>query len=431
VDPRHTESGFFRLEAELLREKRLTEASVALHTTLDLDEVLDLILKAACEGVEAERGTVFLVSDDAKQIWSRVLQGAEHREIRLPVGRGIAGSVAATGEVVRIADAYADPRFDRTWDQRSGFRTRSILCAPIRARDGRIVGVFQLLNKTRGEFEVADARFLEALSVHASLALENARLHRSALEKERQDREIRLVQDVQRAFQPERSGRHAGCVAVAGLNALCEDASGDYYDVVDLADGRLAVVLGDVSGHGLHAALVMAQARAFLRAFCATFRRVDDVLNRLNDFLARDLSAGSFMSMACVAVDPASGALEWVNAGHPPPMLRRAATGRVETLDASGRVLGVIPGADYRSDETSRLEPGDVLLLYSDGATEAPSPTGEFFGDQRLEAVLGQCGGGPPEALLDGVRDALSRFRGHDRLHDDLTLVALRRQDDA
>jgi sigma-B regulation protein RsbU (phosphoserine phosphatase) len=429
VDPRHTESGFFRLESELLREKRLTEASVALHTTLDLDEVLDLILKAACEGVEAERGTVFLLSDDGTELWSRVLQGAEHREIRLPVGRGIAGSVASTGEVVRIADAYEDARFDRTWDQRSGFRTRSILCAPIRARDGRIVGVFQLLNKTRGTFEAADARFLEALSVHASLALENARLHLSALEKERQDREIRLVQDVQRAFQPERSERRAGRVEVAGLNALCEDASGDYYDVVDLSDGRLAVVLGDVSGHGLHAALVMAQARAFLRAFCATLRRVDDVMNRLNDFLARDLSAGSFMSMACVAVRPESGALEWVNAGHPPPLLRRAASGDVERLDASGRVLGVLPGADYRSEESHGLEPGDVLLLYSDGATEATSPTGEFFGEARLEALLAERGNGPPQALLDAVRDALARHRGHDRLHDDLTLVALRRGD--
>ncbi len=426
---RRTESGVIRLEKELLREKRLNEASTALHTTLDLDLILDMILKIACEGVEAERGTVFLLSADGREIWSRVLQGSEHREIRLPVGRGIAGTVAASGETVRISDAYQDARFDRTWDLRSGFTTRSILCAPIHGRDRKRVGVFQLLNKSSGDFDPSDEVFLEALSVHAALALENAQLHRFALEKERQDREIRLVQDVQRAFQPERSERALGVLEMAGLNVLCEHASGDYYDCVEMSDGRWGVVLGDVSGHGLHAALVMAQARAFLRAFSQVLAKPEEILNRLNDFLARDLTAGAFMSMFLAVADPATGRFAWSNAGHPPAFLVRAATQQVEELHATGRVLGVLPKAGYVAGELGELQAGDVLLLYSDGASEATSAVGEQFGEARLKQALGGLCGRSAVQVLDGIRDALRTWRGHDSPHDDLTLIALQRRD--
>lgn len=426
---RYTESGVLRLEKELLRERRLTEASTALHTTLDLDLLLDMILKIACEGVEAERGTVFLLSQDGREIWSRVLQGDEHREIRLPLGRGIAGAVAGSGQTVRIADAYEDPRFDRSWDERSGFRTRSILCAPIRGRDGRRVGVFQLLNKAGGPFEPSDEVFLDALSVHAALALENAQLHRAALEKERQDREIRLVQDVQRAFQPERSERRAGCLELAGLNTLCEHASGDYYDCVERSDGRWGVVLGDVSGHGLHAALVMAQARAYLRAFSQVRSAPEAILGEINDFLARDLTAGAFMTMFLALADPGSGTLAWCNAGHPPALLRRARDGVVVPLGAQGRVLGVLPGAGYPAGEAQALAPGDLLLIYSDGASEAEAPSGERFGEARLVEFLARHGQGPPAAVLDALAAELLRWRAGAPTHDDLTAIVLRRTD--
>ena len=151
-----TKSGFFRLEGELRREKRLTEASYALHTTLDLDEVLEIILSAACDGVEADRGTVFVMSRNAEEIWSRVLSGEESLEIRLPLGQGIAGTVAQTGETIRLDDVYEDERFDRSWDESSGYRTRQMLCKPIRRRDDSIAGVFQLLNKREGGFDDAD-----------------------------------------------------------------------------------------------------------------------------------------------------------------------------------------------------------------------------------------------------------------------------------
>jgi len=408
-------SGVRRLELQLVREKRLTEASTALHTTLDIDELLVMILSAACEGVAADRGTVFLVSQDGEELWSRVLTGDESLEIRLPMGKGIAGSVAQTGEPVRIADAYDDPRFDRSWDEASGYRTRQILCRPMRSRDGRITGVFQLLNKREGEFEEADESYLDSLSIHAALALENAQLHLSAIERERQSREILLVQDVQRAYQPERATLEFGPVQCAGMNLLCEDASGDYYDFIPLERGRHAIVIGDVSGHGLKSALVMAQARAFLRAFCSTVDSLDEIVNRLDACLAADLSGGLFMCMAIAVVDPATGEMHWCNAGHPPPLLWRARDGSIEKLDPTGRILGILPMPDHQEGEPRVLEPGDTVLMYTDGVTEARQPDQTMYEEERLMALLGDSAMKSPEALIDAVHDALCAWTGSSR----------------
>jgi sigma-B regulation protein RsbU (phosphoserine phosphatase) len=412
---------------DVARLKRLVEASYSLHTTLDLEELLGVIVKTAAEGVDAERGTVFLLTEHG-ELWSKVLSGDAKLEIRLPPGKGIAGAVARTGEPVRVDDAYADPRFDRSWDERSGYRTRRILCAPIRSREGRVVGVFQLLNKRSGPFTADDEAFLAALSVHAALAVENARLHAAALEKERQEREIGLARAVQRQLQPECAEARAGSVLVAGMNEICEDATGDYYDfLLQLPGGRVGVAIGDVSGHGLQAALVMAEARAFLRAFTTTATSLPRALDLVNDFLVPDMRGGRFLSLFAAVVDPVGGAMEWCNAGHNPPLHFRAATGEVETLEATGRVAGILPGAAYRAGAPRTLAPGDALLLYTDGVTEARNAAGEFFGEERLRRALARGAGAEPAALLRAIRDAVAEFAGPGRNRDDVTMVAVTR----
>ena len=179
----------------------LFEATRLLNSTLDLTELLELILKIAREELNADRGSVFLVDKEHQQIWSIVAMGLQHQEIRLPFGQGVAGTVAQTGQTLNVEDAYDLPFFDRTFDQKFNYRTKSLLCLPIRHKNGDIVGVIQLLNeKVNGRFTPEDQEFLEKLSGHMAMALENARLHKAAIEKQRMERELEMARGIQRSL---------------------------------------------------------------------------------------------------------------------------------------------------------------------------------------------------------------------------------------
>jgi len=167
------------------RSNLLIEASRTVNSTIDLDELLKRILKAATDSLHADRGTLYLVDEAAGEIWSKIMQGKTIVEIRLPMGKGLAGYVAKTGETINITDAYKDPRFNPEIDKKSGYQTHTVLCMPMRDKEGKIVGVFQLLNKSGGIFTTEDEAFIDALSVHAAIALENARIAQQMVQSER------------------------------------------------------------------------------------------------------------------------------------------------------------------------------------------------------------------------------------------------------
>ena len=163
----------------------LIEASKIVNSAIEIDKLLGLILEVASRSIYADRGTLYLLDEKTGELWSKVAQGNNIVEIRLPVGKGLAGYVAKTGETVNITDAYKDPRFNPEIDKKSGYKTHNVLCMPMRDKDGKIVGVFQFLNKSEGPFGSEDESFIDALSVHASIALENARLAREMVQSER------------------------------------------------------------------------------------------------------------------------------------------------------------------------------------------------------------------------------------------------------
>jgi signal transduction histidine kinase len=173
------------LETQVVKLHKLMDASKIINSTLDLDRLLGLIMDAAVSSIEADRGTLYLVDAIKQELWSKVLQGADMVEIRLPIGKGIAGQVALTGETINIPDAYVDDRFNREVDKRTGYLTRNILCMPMRNKDGKVIGVIQLLNKQDGCFTMDDEQFIDAFSSHAVIAIENARLAQEMVQNER------------------------------------------------------------------------------------------------------------------------------------------------------------------------------------------------------------------------------------------------------
>jgi K+-sensing histidine kinase KdpD len=172
-------------EFRLNKLQRLIEASKIINSTLDLDKLLGLILDSAAQSIDADRGTLYIVDDIKKELWSKVLQGTNMVEIRLPIGKGLAGFVAEAGETIIIPDTYADSRFNPEIDKRTGYRTHNMLCMPMKNKDGKIIGVFQLLNKKQGCFDNDDISFIDALSAHASVAIENARMAQEMVANER------------------------------------------------------------------------------------------------------------------------------------------------------------------------------------------------------------------------------------------------------
>jgi PAS domain S-box-containing protein len=238
---------------------------------------------------------------------------------------------------------------------------------------------------------------------------------------------IALAQCVQRSFLPECSDVVDGDLEVRAWNELCQDVSGDVYDVVALADGRWALAVGDVTGHGLAAALLMAKGRAFLRAFCASAGTPAHVLTQMNGAMAGTNTEGRFLTLFLAFLDPRDGRMEWASAGHLPALLRRAGDGAVEMLEATGPPLWIAADAAIEAGPPTTLERDDVLLLYSDGATEAAAEDGERYGLERLVLALARETTSRPSRLVPSLRDRLREYTGKRLIHDDLTLLAASR----
>ncbi len=409
---------------ELARLRVLVEASKLINSSIEPEELFSTIVSMARDQLGVERGTLFFVDEAKGEIWARIPAEGEISEIRLPLGRGIAGTVAATGETVIVHDAPSDPRFDPSVDRRSGFRTRSILCVPIRNRKGRIVGVLQLLNKKEGTFGEADLEFLALVSEHVAIGMENATLHLSLLEKDRMQRELAFGKEIQKRLLPEPPQGIAG-TEIAATSVACFEVGGDSYDFIELASGDLAVAIADVSGKGVAAALVMSSLQAALRVAAPLDGSPVRLAARL-DKLVRELAGGrKYVTLFFGYYEPETGRLRYVNAGHNPPLVLHE--GGVTTLASTGVPIGLVPSPAWREAEVV-LERGASLVLFTDGMTEASSPDDEEFGNERFQALASSLAGRPPAGVIEALLEGVTAFEGGTRPSDDKTLVVLRRR---
>lgn len=409
---------------EIHRLRRLIEAAKILNSTLDLAGLLEVILETALGLVEGDRGTVYLVDRERQELWSRVLKGDQHIEIRMPTGSGIAGYVAATGDTLNIPDAYFDTRFNPEIDRKSGYRTRSILCMPMKNKDGVIVGVFQLLNKRTGVFTRDDESILDALSVHAAIALENARLHEQEREKIAMEKDIHAAREVQMMMLPKRIPEIPG-YDLAATTIPAKEVGGDLYDFMSRDSRRLAVWLGDVSGKGLAASLLMASTQAILRDQSQSVSSTVDCITRSNSLLHESTSPEKFVTLFYAVINIAAGTISYCNAGHERPYLV-SADGSSRRLDAGGVVLGIVEEFPFQ-EETIPFTPGEFFAVFSDGISEAVNARNEQFGEERIEAVLRMHRGLPAAEIRDRLIAAVREHAAGAPQADDITVVVVKR----
>lgn len=410
-------------EQEIVRLRKLVEASKLINSAIEPDSLFAAILTVARGELDVDRGTLYFVDHDEQQIWAKIAAGLEGETIRLPIGKGLAGHVAATGEPVILHDAYADDRFDPSHDRRSGYRTTSMLCSPIRNREGRVVGVLQLINKQHGSFGQKDLDFLDSISEHMAIAMENATLHLDLLEKNRMEKELELGREIQSRLLPKPPSDLAG-VELAARSISCYEVGGDYYDFIEYPTGELGIALGDVSGKGVAAALIMSSIQTALRIAAPIENDLSRLIARLNGLVYRNAQGRKYATFFFGRYDPETGVLRYVNAGHNPPFLCR--DGSVERIDSTGMPVGLMPDAVCNEKQIT-VEPGATLVIYTDGFNEAADPDEEELGMERWEEMVSRVCSSPVEQIPEQLFDGVHEFERGAPPTDDKTLLVIRR----
>ena len=418
-----SQSGIHTDFKRVKRLEKLVEASRIVNSTLDLNKLLKIILNIALKSVNADRGTVYLYNEEKNELWSKVFDGKKSVTIRLPVGKGIAGKVAETGEIMNITNAVEDDRFNSEIDKETGYKTETILCMPLKNKEGKMLGVFQLLNKKNGVFTEDDEQFIETLSINVASALENARLYEQEQKKIAMEKEMLAASEVQKNLFPSIIPEYPD-YEIAAINIPARMTSGDLYDFFELDDKKLVFSLGDVSGKGLPAAILMANLQSVLKdlphqnpspSFCVT--RSNDIINRVS-------SSGKFITLFLGLLDMNEHKLIYSNAGHEYPYLMR--NGNTERLKTGGIPIGIMAGSTYEEQEYD-VKPGDVLLVFSDGVNDATNEKDDYFSEKRLEELVSTYREQNPKQIIDKVCNEISTFTGDTPQFDDITLMIIKR----
>jgi len=423
----------FPSQGRTLRElDAMLTVSQIIAANVDLDDLLELIVNELVETIDADRGTLYLIDEEKSELFSRVLleDRSVLREIRVKIGEGIAGHVAATGNVLNVRHAYDDPRFMRAFDQLTGYQTHTILAAPMRNPQQKIIGVVQLLNK-KGEtpttsrvFTSQDERLLTAMAAQAAISIENGRLYAQEIQQRLINQELETARAIQKSFLPQTIPQHTGWDITAFWRPAREVA-GDFYDFYTLPDGRLAVVIADVSGKGVPAALFMALSVTVLRFAMSLNLAPAELMDHANQAIISDQQSKMFATVFVGYLDLDSCTLQFASAGHNPPLLYRATTGRCEYLTTSGVAMGLFKSADY-AEETVTLADGDILVLYTDGITEVINAEEKEFGEKRLEELVVRQSSRPAEELAQLIIQAAATFaQGQEPVLPPRVLVAV------
>jgi sigma-B regulation protein RsbU (phosphoserine phosphatase) len=407
----------------------LLEVSAELTQTLSVNALLPKIVDQLFQVFrQADRGFLILLEEESNRLLPTVVRTRRPQdEATARFSRKIVSRCLETGEALLSEDALADKRFDLS-QSIADYRIRSVMCAPlIGRRTGKAFGVLQLDTQDRAKkFTAEDLKLLLAVAGQAAIALENARLHEHLVARASLERDLRLAHAVQRSFLPQKLPQLAGYEFFAHYESA-QEVGGDYYDFIPLPQQKLAVVVGDVAGKGVPAALLMAKLSSDVRFCLLTHTDPAQAVNRLNVLMQEASLLDRFVTLLVAVLNPQQHEVTFVNAGHLPPWVYRRAAGRVEegtSRDRTGIPLGI---ADWSYESfTTSLAPGDVIILCTDGVTEAKDQQEQDFGVERTLAVLreGPCTcGAMGQRLLQAVH---LHARGRNP-HDDLTIVGLGR----
>jgi serine phosphatase RsbU (regulator of sigma subunit) len=412
----------------------ISRASVTLLSPLSLDETLHQVLDLVFEALPADRGYVMLLEKPDSESTSELHLTCKAMKLRsgnpvsgtnseIKLSRSITEQVIRQATSVLTSDAQHDPRFQQNKSIMLG-GIRSVMAVPL-AVEGRVSGMIYVDSPFgTSRFTEQNLQLLTLIAGVAAIRIENVRLLEDQQEKNRLEKELAVASEIQLRLHPEHPPDIAG-YELTGLSFPCYEVGGDYYDYFQKRDGRYLIALGDVSGKGTGAALLMSSLHAAVHAQTTTRLSGCEVVSEINNYIYDNTPPNRYVTFFYSELDAHSHQLTYINAGHNAPLLVRA-SGEVTRLDVGGFPVGITPDCEYREGWV-QIEPGDVLIIYSDGVTESQDEPGEEFGEQRLIEVAQRYRDRSVAGLRDRIDEALTRFVGKARAVDDLTMVILKR----
>jgi sigma-B regulation protein RsbU (phosphoserine phosphatase) len=402
----------------------ISKVGVALLASVTLNETLEQVVTLVFEAVPADRCMVMMREEKSPELKVAVARlrnrVGEVGEIR--ISRSVIDEVVTNGKSVLTSDAQADPRFAGGTVMLQG--VRSVLAVPLGVGANVFGIVYADSPLAEGRFTEDHLKVLTTLASVAAIRVENARLTEEQMERERLEREQQVASEIQQRFLPASAPIVAG-YELQGISFPCYEVGGDYYDFIHREDGKLVVALGDVSGKGTAAALLMSCLHAAIHAQADIHNSLAKTIGAVNRYLVESIPANRFVTLFYAELDPKNGALAFLNAGHNPPLIVHQG-GTMEQLAAGGLPLGIMPNADFREGRT-QLHYGDVLVIYSDGVSEATNPAGEEFGPTRLYEVVARNLDASAGGIRDRIESALTKFCQGTPAADDITLVICKR----
>lgn len=382
--------------AELKQENKnlhsLLDTNRLINSPMSLSKLLSVIMTVAKKVVKAEAATLMLLDENTNELVYEVALGEKGAKIkklfRLKLGQGVAGWVAKHGKPALIEDATKDPRFYSKVDKKSGFQTKSMVCVPLKVEND-VIGILQALNPTHKKyFDEKDLKLFQDFASQAAVAVAKARWHEKEMQQQRLKQDLGVAREIQRNLLSK------DLISLANLNFYAKykpanTVGGDFYDCVVVDSGKAVVILGDVSGKGVSAALYMVKTLTEFRNHVVRYYpNISQIVCSLNRVLSQNATFGMFVTAVVLAFDTEKGELLWCNAGHLPPYLIRGGKRSVTPLEGSTQPpLGILNGTDYQANKTV-INEGSQILLYSDGLTEARNKRGAEFGFNRLKKAF-------------------------------------------
>jgi len=385
----------------------------------DLGQTLNQAIRRILDYLDAEAGSIFLLDAHTRQLSCQACAGPlDITGLELEVDHGILGRTITSNCLQSVRDVAQDPSFTGFVDAQTGFTTRSILCAPLQIR-GEVLGAIEVINKKTadGLFSRADEQLLAALASLAALAIHNARMAAALVEQERMKKELELAGEIQRSLLPHARGDD---FPIHALNVPALEVSGDFYHFFDLPDGRLCFCLGDVSGKGMNASLLMAKTISLFHCLAKTMHQPGRLLWAINNEVAETATRGMFVTLVAGTYSPQTQHIVLANAGHQPPLYRDF-QGNIQEFEALAPPLGIFAGVEFPEQTVSLA--GGSFYLFTDGLTEGRLQDGTMIGEEGVLRLIEQRSHLPPAQRLQEIAACL-QFPGA-TLHDDLTLLVV------